>query len=212
MNFFSKKRKIIEKILDFLYPDPTSTLYYINEYTLLISIILTARSKEERVNKITKFLFKKIKTPMDTIRLPIKNIKNIIKNIGLYNIKSKNIYDLSVILINEYNGILPKNISELESLPGVGHKTASVFLSHVSDEFVFPVDTHIHRMMFRWKLSSGKNVKQTEQDAKRVFKKKNWKKLHFQIISYAKEYSPSQRWNSKKDIIYQELLNKNLLP
>ncbi|AFJ90509.1 endonuclease III [Blattabacterium sp. (Blaberus giganteus)] len=211
MNLISKKIKIIEKILDFLYPNPTSTLYYVNEYTLLISIILTAKSKEERVNKITKSLFNKINTPMDTIRFSIEEIKNIIKNIGLYNIKSKNIYNLSVILINKYNGIIPKNILKLKSLPGVGHKTASVFLSHVSNEFVFPVDTHIHRMMFRWKLSNGKNVVQTEKDAKRVFKKKNWKKLHFQIISYAKEYSPSYRWDSKKDVIYQELLNNNLL-
>lgn len=211
MNFFSKKVKIIERILDFLYPNPTSSLYYINEYTLLISIILTARSKEKRVNEITKLLFKKINTPMDIISYSIEDIRNIIKNIGLYNIKSKNIYDLSMILINEYNGIIPKNIFKLKSLPGVGHKTASVFLSHVSDQFVFPVDTHIHRMMFRWKLSNGKNVKQTEKDAKRVFKKKNWRKLHFQIIYYAKEYSPSKKWDSKKDILYQELLNNNLL-
>ncbi|WP_242673936.1 endonuclease III domain-containing protein [Blattabacterium sp. DPU] len=197
--------------MDFLYPNPTSTLYYTNEYTLLIAIILTARSEEKKVNEITKFLFKKINTPMDTIHLSIEKIKNIIKTIGLYNRKSKNIYDLSVILINKYNGIIPKNILELKSLPGVGHKTASVFLSHVSDAFVFPVDTHIHRMMLRWKLSNGKNVKQTEQDAKRFFKKKDWKKLHFQIISYAKAYSPYKKWNFKKDIIYQELLNNNLI-
>ncbi|WP_185863295.1 endonuclease III domain-containing protein [Blattabacterium cuenoti] len=211
MNFFSKKIRIIEKILNFLYPNPISTLYYINEYTLLISIILTAKSKEKKVNEITKFLFNKINSPMDTIRLSIENIKNIIKNIGLHNKKSKNIYDLSVILLKKYNGIVPKNISELKSLPGVGHKTASVFLSHVSDEFVFPVDTHIHRMMFRWRLSNGKNVKQTEIDAKCVFQKENWRKLHFQIIAYAREYSPSQKWDSKKDIIYQELLKNNLI-
>ncbi|WP_185852195.1 endonuclease III domain-containing protein [Blattabacterium cuenoti] len=208
MNIFIKKN-VIERILDFLYPNPTSTLYYINEFTLLIAIILTARTKEKKVNEITKYLFKEINTPMDIIS--IEKIKNYIKNIGLYNIKSKNIYDLSVILIKEYNGIIPKDISKLKSLPGVGHKTASVFLSHVSNESVFPVDTHIHRMMFRWKLSNGKNVKQTEKDAKRIFKKENWKKLHFQIIFYAKEYSPSQKWDYKKDIIYQELLSNNLL-
>jgi Predicted EndoIII-related endonuclease len=211
MNLFSKKIKIIENILDFLYPNPTSTLYHINEYTLLIAIILTTQSTEKRVNKITKLLFEIIKTPIDTICLSIEHIKNIIKNIGLYNIKSKNIYNLSVILISKYNGIIPKNIYELESLPGVGHKTASVFLSHVSCEFVFPVDTHIHRMMLRWKLSNGKNVTQTEKDAKCVFKKENWKKLHFQIIFYAREYSPSRKWDLKKDIIYQELLTNNLL-
>ncbi|WP_185861316.1 endonuclease III domain-containing protein [Blattabacterium cuenoti] len=211
MNLISNKIKIIEKILNFLYPNANSSLYYINEYTLLISIILTSQSKEERVNKITKILFKKIKTPIDVVHFSIEKIKNFIKNIGLYNIKSKNIYNLSLLLIKKYNGIIPKTISELESLPGVGHKTASVFLSHVSNEFVFPVDTHIHRMMFRWKISNGKNVKQTEKDAKRAFKKKNWKKLHFQIISYAKEYSPSKKWDPKKDIIYQELFNNNLL-
>ncbi|WP_341662621.1 endonuclease III [Blattabacterium cuenoti] len=211
MNFISKKIKIIENILDFLYPNPTSTLYYINEYTLLISIMLSSRTQEKKVNEITKILFQKINNPIDTIYTPIENIKNIIKHIGLYKKKSKNIYDLSVILIKKYNGIIPKNISELKFLPGIGHKTASVFLSHVSNESVFPVDTHIHRMMFRWKLSNGKNVKQTEQDAKRFFKKKNWKKLHLQIIFYAKKYSPSRKWNLKKDIIYQELLNKNLL-
>ncbi|WP_341655810.1 endonuclease III [Blattabacterium cuenoti] len=211
MNFFSKKIKIIENILDFLYPNPTSTLYYINEYTLLISIMLSSRTQEKKVNEITKILFKKINKPIDTIYTPIENITNIIKHIGLYKKKSKNIYDLSVILIKKYNGIIPKNISELKFLPGIGHKTASVFLSHVSNEYVFPVDTHIHRMMFRWKLSNGKNVKQTEQDAKRFFKKKNWKKLHLQIIFYAKKYSPSRKWNLKKDIIYQELLNNNLL-
>ncbi|AGW86333.1 Endonuclease III [Blattabacterium sp. (Nauphoeta cinerea)] len=211
MNFISKKIKIIEKILNFLYPNPIRTLYYINEYTLLISIILTARSQEKKVNEITKFLFQKINSPMDTICISIENIKNIIKNIGLHHTKSKNIYDLSVILVKKYNGIIPKNISELKSLPGVGHKTASVFLSHVSDEFVFPVDTHIHRMMFRWRLSNGKNVKQTEKDAKCIFKKENWKKLHFQMISYAREYSPSQKWDTKKDIIYQELLRNNLI-
>ncbi|WP_238784134.1 endonuclease III domain-containing protein [Blattabacterium cuenoti] len=182
MNFISRKIKIIENILDFLYPNPTSTLYYINEYTLLISILLTARSKEEKVNKITKFLFKIIKTPKDTICTSIEDIKNIIKNIGLHNIKSKNIHDLSLILINKYNGIIPKNISKLKSLPGVGHKTASVFLSHVSDESVFPVDTHIHRMMFRWKLSNGKNVKETEKKAKHVFKKKIGKNYIFKLF------------------------------
>ncbi|WP_341655242.1 endonuclease III [Blattabacterium cuenoti] len=212
MNFISKKIKIIENILDFLYPHPTPTLYYINEYTLLISIVLSSRSKEKKVNEITKILFRKINNPMDIIYTPIENIKNIIKHIGLYKKKSKNIYDLSVILIKKYNGIIPKNISELKLLPGIGHKTASVFLSHVSsNKSIFPVDTHIHRMMFRWKLSNGKNVKQTEKDAKRFFKKKNWKKLHLQIIFYAKKYSPSRKWNLKKDIIYQELLKKNLL-
>ncbi|WP_185869658.1 endonuclease III domain-containing protein [Blattabacterium cuenoti] len=210
MNFFTKKIKIIERILDFLYPNPIKTLYYINDYTLLIAIILTSKSKEQKVNEITKKLFKIIKEPKDIVNLSLKNLKFFIKSIGLYNIKSKNIYDLSIILIKKYNGIIPNNILELESFPGVGHKTASVFLS-ITNNYVFPVDTHIHRMMYRWKLSNGKNVKNTEKDAKRIFNKKNWKKLHFQIILYGKEYSPSKNWNLKKDIIYQELINNNLL-
>ncbi|WP_185872260.1 endonuclease III domain-containing protein [Blattabacterium cuenoti] len=210
MNILIKK-KIIEKILDFLYPDPISTLYYINEYTLLIAIILTAKSKEKIVNKTTKRLFTKIQYPKDIFYFSIEEIKNDIQNIGLHNKKAKNIYDLSIILINKYNSVIPKNILKLKSLPGVGHKTASVFLSFVSKIPVFPVDTHIHRMMYRWKLSNGKNVTKTEKDAKSIFNKKNWKKLHLQIISYAKEYSPSKKINLNKDIIYQELLKKNLL-
>ncbi|WP_185862738.1 endonuclease III domain-containing protein [Blattabacterium cuenoti] len=206
-----KKIKIITDILNFIYPNPISSLYYTNEFTLLIAIILTSRSQEKKVNQITKLLFKKIQKPQDVIQLSVNDIQNYIKYIGLYNRKSKNIYDLSIILIKKYNGIIPKNIFELESLPGVGHKTASVFMSHVSEVPVFPIDTHIHRMMFRWKLSNGKNIKQTEKDAKHFFSKKNWKKLHLQIISYGKEYSPSRGWNPKKDIIYQKLVNNNLI-
>ncbi|WP_185869085.1 endonuclease III domain-containing protein [Blattabacterium cuenoti] len=209
--FFKKKTEIIEKILDSLYPNPRSTLYYINEYTLLIAILLTAKSKEKKVNEITKCLFKKIKYPKDILHFSVEKIKNFIKNIGLHNKKSKNIYDLSITLLKNYNSFIPKNISKLKSLPGIGHKTASVFLSHVSNIPVFPVDSHIHRMMNRWELSNGKNVKKTEEDAKRIFNKKNWKKLHFQIIFYAREYSPSQNWDLNKDIIYQKLLKKKLL-
>lgn len=205
-----KKIKIITNTLNFLYPNPISSLYYTNEFTLLIAILLTSRSQEKKVNQITKLLFKKIQKPQDIIQLSVINIQNYIKHIGLYNRKSRNIYDLSITLIKEYDGIIPKNILELESLPGIGHKTASVFLSHVSKEPVFPIDTHIHRMMFRWELSNG-NIRQTEKDAKRFFSKKNWKKLHLQIISYGKEYSPSMGWKAEKDIIYQQLVNNNLL-
>ncbi|WP_185870547.1 endonuclease III domain-containing protein [Blattabacterium cuenoti] len=210
-NHVEKKIKIIIETLDFLYPNPVSSLYYINEFTLLVAILLTARSKEKEVNKITKHLFKKMKTPQEVIQHSINDIKNSIKHVGLYNKKSKNIYDLSILLMEKYHGIIPKNISELESFPGVGHKTASVFLSFVSKKRVFPIDTHIYRMMIRWGLSSGKNIKQTEKDAKIVFKKmNNWKKLHLQIIFYGKEYSPSQKWNLKKDIIYQKLINLDI--
>ncbi|WP_185858569.1 endonuclease III domain-containing protein [Blattabacterium cuenoti] len=207
-----KKIKIIENILDSLYPNPISSLYYTNEYTLLIAILLSTRSREKKVNEITKYLFQIIKTPKDTISLSIQEIKNFIKDLGLHNKKSKNIYELSLRLMNKYNNMIPHNILELKSLPGIGHKAASVFLSHVSNyPTVFPVDTHIHRMMFHWKLSNGKNIQETEKDAKRIFKKKNWKKLHLQMIFYAKEYYPLKKGNSKKDVIFQELLKNNLL-
>ncbi|WP_185864506.1 endonuclease III domain-containing protein [Blattabacterium cuenoti] len=206
-----KKIIIIENILDYLYPNPNSTLYYINEYTLLIAVILTSRSKEKKVNDITKNLFKIIQNPEDFISYSSERIKKYLNKIGLYNKKYNYIYNLSNILINKCNRIIPKDIYQLKRFPGVGHKTASVFLSHVSDIPVFPVDTHIHRMMYRWKLSIGKNVKKTEKDAKRIFEKKHWNKLHHQIINYAREYSPSKNWNKHKDVIYQELLNNHLL-
>ncbi|WP_238785456.1 endonuclease III domain-containing protein [Blattabacterium cuenoti] len=210
-NSLKKKILIIEKILDFLYPNPINNLYHINNYTLLISIILTARCKEIKVNNITKKIFKNIKSPYDLIKLKIYKIKKLIEELGLHNKKSKYIYALSKILIKNYNGSVPKNLYKLKILPGVGHKTASVFLSNVSNKYLFPIDTHIHRMMYRWKLSDGKNIKKTEENAKLFFKKKKWKKLHLQIISYGKEFSPSRKWKLKKDIIYQELLKNNLL-
>ncbi|WP_185865058.1 endonuclease III domain-containing protein [Blattabacterium cuenoti] len=202
-----KKIKIIEKILNFLYPNPKDNLYYINEYTFLIAIILSSRCKEVDVNKVTKILFKKIQSPYDIIKFSIKTIKKYIRNLGLQNKKSKIIYNLSILLINNYNGFIPKNFIELKKLPGIGNKTASVFLSKFSNIKVFPIDTHINRMMYRWGLSDGKSISNTEKHAPFFFKKKNWKKLHLQILSYAKEYSPSKKWNKKKDIIYQELLD-----
>ncbi|WP_238783884.1 endonuclease III domain-containing protein [Blattabacterium cuenoti] len=187
-------------------------MYYTNEYTLLIAIILTAKTKEYLVNKITNNLFNIIKSPKDAINLSKKKIKLHIKYIGLYNKKSKYIYELSKILIKKYNSIIPKNISELKKLPGVGQKTSSVFLSYMSEIFdVFPVDTHIKRLMNRWNLVNSKKLIDIEKKAKLVFEKKNWKKLHLQIILYGREYSPYRKWNLKKDIIYQKLLYNNLL-
>ncbi|WP_238785611.1 endonuclease III domain-containing protein [Blattabacterium cuenoti] len=177
----------------------------------MISIILTTRSREEKVNLVTKKIFKQIRSPHDIIKLGINKIKQLIKKLGLHNKKSENIYNLSKILIKKYNGSIPKNIIELEKLPGVGHKTASLFLSNISKKYFFPIDTHIHRLIYKWKLSSGKSVKKTEVDVKRLFKKYKWKKLHLQIISYGKEFSPSYTWKLRKDIIYQELLYNNCL-
>ncbi|WP_238783761.1 endonuclease III domain-containing protein [Blattabacterium cuenoti] len=173
--------------------------------------MLTSRSKEKKVNEITRSLFKRIKKPHDVIFFSLNEMKNFIRKIGLFNKKAKNIYNLSILLIEKHDGNVPKCMNKLKDLPGIGRKTASVFLSHVSEYPVFPIDTHIHRMMFRWELSNGKNVKKTEKDAKFIFSKKNWKKLHLQIIFYGREYSPSRKWNLKRDIIYQKLVNNNLL-
>ncbi|WP_223843691.1 endonuclease III domain-containing protein [Blattabacterium cuenoti] len=207
-----KKINIIENILDDLYPNPSNNLYFINEYTLLIAIILTAKSKEQKVNEITKIFFKKFSSPKELIGLSINEIENNIKEIGLYKKKSHYIHKLSNDLIKKYKGVIPKNICLLKKLPGVGQKTASVFLSYMNRNYsVFPIDTHIKRLMKRWKLSHGRSFKQTEKDAKKLFKEKHWKKLHLQLISYGREYSPSRNWNIEKDIIYNKLKKYNLL-
>ncbi len=213
MNNLFKKVKIIENVLDSLYPNPKNNLYYINEYTLLIAIILTSQCRDKYVNNLTKFLFKKIKSPYDVINKPIYVLKEYIKKIGLYNKKSKYIYNLSIQIIKKHKGLIPKNIKCLENLPGVGHKTASVFLSNISNNnfYVFPVDTHIHRMMYRWELSNCKNILEIEKDAKKIFHKKKWKKLHLQIIFYGREYSPSKKWIIQKDIIYSKFIKYKLI-
>ena len=208
-----KKDKIIFliKTLDDLYPKIPIPLNHSNPYTLLVAVLLSAQSTDVRVNKITSILFKKASNPKEMIKLGINRIRQIIKPVGLSPKKSKAIFNLSKIIINDFKGKVPKNFPDLESLPGVGHKTASVVMTQAFGISSFPVDTHIHRLMYRWGLSSGKNVVQTEKDAKRLFPKNKWKDLHLQIIWYGRQYSPARGWNIEKDFITKKIGRKSVL-
>ena len=162
---------------------------------------MSAQSTDVRVNQITPLLFKKADNPYDMVKLSAEEIREIIKPVGLSPMKSKGIYGLSKMLIEKHNGIVPQTYEELEAFPAVGHKTAAVVLSQAFGIPAFPVDTHIQRLMYRWNLSNGKNVVQTEKDAKRLFPKELWNDLHLQIIWYGREYSPARGWDLEKDII-----------
>ena len=209
----NKKDKVnfIINTLESLYAKVPIPLNHNDSYTLLIAVLLSAQCTDQRVNKITPNLFKRANNPYDMIKLSINEIKDIIRPCGLSPMKSKGIYGLSKILIEKHDGKVPDNFNDLENLPSIGHKTASVVMCQAFGVPAFPVDTHIHRMMYRWGLSSGKNVTVTEKDAKRLFPKNLWNKLHLQIIYYAREYSPSRGWNIEKDIITQEIGRKSLL-
>ena len=208
-----KKDKInfLIKSLDRLYPKIPIPLNHRDPYTLLVAVLLSAQSTDIRVNKITSVLFKKANNPKKMIKLGVDQIRQIIRPVGLSPKKSKAIFNLSKIIINDFEGKIPKNFSDLESLPGVGHKTASVVMTQAFGIPSFPVDTHIHRLMYRWGLSNGKNVIQTEKDAKRLFPKKKWKDLHLQIIWYGRQYSPARGWNKKKDFITKKIGRKSVL-
>ena len=205
-----EKVKFVIDTLDKLYPDPPIPLKHKDPYTLLISVLLSAQSTDARVNLITPILFAKADNPYDMAKLTVEEIKEIIKPVGLSPMKSKGIYGLSKIIIDKHNGLVPQTFEELEELPAVGHKTASVVMSQAFNIPAFPVDTHIHRLMYRWNLSSGKNVVQTEKDAKRLFPKELWNKLHLQIIYYGREYSPARGWSLKDDIITHTIGRKSL--
>ena len=178
----------IAKRLQQLYPKPPIPLKHKDPYTLLVAVLLSAQCTDERVNKVTPELWKLANNPVDMAKVPVKKIQAVIKPCGLSPQKSKAISKLSKILIEKHNGKVPKDIDELEKLPGVGHKTASVVMSQAFGEPMFPVDTHIHRLAQRWGLTNGKNVKQTEADCKKLFPKKKWNALHLQIIYYGREY------------------------
>tara|TARA_B100000131_G_scaffold294504_1_gene310669 strand:+ start:2487 stop:3122 length:636 start_codon:yes stop_codon:yes gene_type:complete len=210
MNRKDKVNFIIDT-LELLYPEVPIPLNHTDSYTLLVAVLLSAQCTDERVNKITPTLFKKANNPYDMVKLSVTDIENIIRPCGLSPMKSKGIYGLSKIIIEKHNGIVPSNFADLEELPSVGHKTASVVMSQAFGYPAFPVDTHIHRMMYRWSLSSGKNVIITEKDAKRLFPKDLWNKLHLQIIYYAREYSPARGWNIEKDIITKKIGRKSLI-
>jgi len=205
------KVKYLIKELENLFPEVPVPLNHKDPYTLLIAVLLSAQCTDERVNQITPNLFKKADNPYDMINLTIEEIKEIIRPCGLSPMKSKGIYGLSKIIIEKHNGLVPKTFEDLEELPGVGHKTASVVMSQAFGFPAFPVDTHIHRLMYRWGLSNGSNVKQTEKDAKRIFPQENWNKLHLQIIFYARQYSPARGWDINKDIITKKIGRKSIL-
>jgi len=197
--------------LERLYPRVPVPLDHIDAYTLLIAVLLSAQCTDERVNKITPSLFAKANTPQQMVTLSIDEIREIIKPCGLSPAKSKAIWNLSRILIDKHNGQVPDNFEDLEFLPGVGHKTASVVMSQAFGVPAFPVDTHIHRLMYRWNLTNGKNVVQTEKDAKRLFPIELWNKLHLQIIFYGREYSPARGWSIEKDYISKKIGRKSEL-
>ena len=205
------KINFIIKTLEDLFPEVPVPLDHKDPYTLLIAVLLSAQSTDAGVNKITPILFKKADNPYDMIKLSVDEIRDIIRPVGLSPMKSKGIFGLSKILIEKHNGKVPKNIEDLEKLPAVGHKTASVVVSQAFGIPAFPVDTHIHRLMFRWGLSNGKSVKKTEEDAKRLFPKELWNKLHLQIIDYARAFSPARGWNIKNDIITKRVGRKSVL-
>lgn len=178
----------IKKILDELFPDPAIPLRHEDPFTLLIAVLLSAQCTDERVNLVTPALFSRAKTPQAMAQLEEKEIQAYIASCGLSNNKARAIKKLSQMLVEMYNSQVPASFSSLESLPGVGHKTASVVMSQAFHEPAFPVDTHIHRCAKRWKLSTGKNVTDTEKDLKKVFKKEDWNKVHLQIIYFARKY------------------------
>ena len=209
----NKKEKISYTIqkLDEIYPKVSVPLNHEDPYTLLIAVILSAQSTDVRVNKITPKLFLKAKTPYQMIKLSVEEIRDIIRPVGLSPMKSKGIYELSHIIINSHNGKVPKTFEALEALPSVGHKTASVVMSQAFGIPAFPVDTHIHRLMYRWGFSSGKNVIKTEQDAKRLFPKNRWNDMHIKMIWYGREYSPARGWRLDKDLITKKIGRKKVI-
>lgn len=205
-----KVQFVIDK-LEELYPEIPIPLDHKDPYTLLVAVLLSAQCTDVRVNKITPLLFAKADNPYDMVKMSVEEIKEIIRPCGLSPMKSKGIYGLSKILIEKHNGEVPANFKDLEELPAVGHKTASVVLSQAFNIPAFAVDTHIHRLMFRWNLSNGKNVVQTEKDAKRLFPKEIWNDLHLQIIWYGRDYSPARGWNLENDIITKTIGRKTVL-
>ena len=207
----SEKINFIINVLEDLFPKIEIPLDHKDPYTLLIAVLLSAQSTDAGVNKITPILFEKADNPYDMVKLSVEESRDIIRPVGLSPMKSKGIYGLSKILIEKHEGKVPKSYEELEILPSVGHKTAAVVLAQAFGIQTFPVDTHIHRLMFRWGLSNGKNVKKTEEDAKRLFPKKLWNKLHIQIILYGRKFSPARGWNIRQDVIMINVGRKSIL-
>ena len=204
----SERAEIIRKELKKLYPSPPIPLDHTNAYTLLVAVVLSAQSTDKKVNELTKNLFKVADNPEKMMQLGINGIYEYIKFLGLSNQKSKNIYNLSKLLIEKHNGTVPDSFEKLESLPGVGHKTASVVMSQVFKIPSFPVDTHIHRLSQRWGLSNGKSVVQTEKDLKKIFPINDWNTLHLQIIFYGREYCTARGCDGTKCFLCSTLYPK----
>lgn len=209
----TKQEKVdfVIETLNKLYPEIPIPLDHKDPYTLLIAVLLSAQCTDVRVNKITPLLFAKADNPYDMIKMSVEEIKEIIRPCGLSPMKSKGIHGLSHILIDKHNGEVPQSFKYLEELPAVGHKTASVVMSQAFGVPAFPVDTHIHRLMYRWNLTNGKNVTQTEKDAKRLFPEETWNDLHLQIIWYGREYSPARGWDLDKDIVTKTIGRSTVL-
>lgn len=201
----------IVQMLEALYPETPVPLDHSDAYTLLVAVLLSAQCTDERVNKVTPYLFAAANNPVDMAKLEVDQIKQIIRPCGLSPAKSKAIKGLSEIILEKHNGQVPSSFEELEELPGVGHKTASVVMAQAFGVPAFPVDTHIHRLMYRWGLTNGKNVTQTEKDAKRLFPRELWNKLHLQIIFYGREYCPARGHIVSKCPICTKYLRKSLL-
>lgn len=209
----TKKEKGIYIVgeLERLYPETPIPLDHSDSYTLLIAVLLSAQCTDERVNRITPLLFEQARTPQEMIKLRVEEIREIIKPCGLSPRKSQAIWQLSKIIIEKHEGNVPNNFHDLEALPGVGHKTASVVMSQAFGVPAFPVDTHIHRLLTRWGISSGENIEETEREAKKLFPKETWNKLHLQIIFYGREYSPARSPKKEIDFITAKIGTKKAL-
>lgn len=206
-----EKAKYVIEELEKLYPETPVPLDHSDAYTLLIAVLLSAQCTDIRVNQITPSLFSKASTPQQMIQLAVEEIREIIKPCGLSPRKSQAIFDLSHIILDKHHGEVPQTFEDLEAMPGVGHKTASVVMSQAFGVPAFPVDTHIHRLMIRWGLTSGKNVEETEKDAKKLFPMELWNKLHLQIIFYGREFSPARSPKLEVDFITGTIGTKKAL-
>ncbi|MFY1048184.1 endonuclease III domain-containing protein [Chryseobacterium sp. GP-SGM7] len=206
----TKKQRaaLVQSELEKLYPEVPIPLDHTDPYTLMVAVALSAQTTDKKVNQVTPELFAVAGTPQRMAKLEEYQIKELIKEIGLSNTKAKNLKKMAELLLEKHNGVVPQTYEELEALPGVGHKTASVVMSQAFGFPAFPVDTHIHRLMIQWKLTSGKNVVETEKDAKILWKEDVWNKLHLQIIFYGREYSPA-RGKGEKDFITKMLFEEN---
>lgn len=202
-----QRAELVQTELEKLYPEVPIPLDHTDPFTLMVAVALSAQTTDKKVNQVTPQLFSVAGTPEKMAKLEVSEIKELIKEIGLANTKAKNLKRMAELLIERHNGIVPQTYEELEALPGVGHKTASVVMSQGFGFPAFPVDTHIHRLMTQWKLTSGKNVIETEKDAKNIWKKDVWNKLHLQIIFYGREYSPA-RGKGEKDFITKMMFGK----